>query len=295
MKLGIALEGVRPAAELARLAARIEALGFDSLWAPDHVAFSQPICDPLQVLTACAAATTRLRLGTCVYLLPLRHPTHVAKMVASVDWLSGGRLTLGVGVGGEFPAEFAACEVPLRERGARADESIAVLRALWAGTEPPPGGSFFRVPPTSLAPLPPQIGGPPIWVGGRSEAAIRRAARLGDGYLGYFLDAAGIRTRMERIRELRGAEPIVCALMAFGRIESDAQRALANTSRRLTAMYGAGMESAAPRFGVVGTADACRARVRELAAAGVEHLVLSPIIEGDLEDQLERLATLRLD
>src|SRR5207237_5464450 len=103
MKLGVALEGIRPAAELHRLAARIEALRFDSLWTPDHVAFSQPISDPFQVLAACAAATTRIRLGTCVYLLPLRHPTHVAKMAASLDWLCGGRLTLGVGVGGEFP------------------------------------------------------------------------------------------------------------------------------------------------------------------------------------------------
>src|SRR5438067_701760 len=82
MKLGVALEGIRPAAELHRLAARIEALRFDSLWTPDHVAFSQPISDPFQVLAACAAATTRIRLGTCVYLLPLRHPTHVAKMAA---------------------------------------------------------------------------------------------------------------------------------------------------------------------------------------------------------------------
>jgi alkanesulfonate monooxygenase SsuD/methylene tetrahydromethanopterin reductase-like flavin-dependent oxidoreductase (luciferase family) len=130
MKLGIALEGIRSAAEVARLAARIEELGFDSLWTPDHISYSQPICDPFQVLAITAAATKRIRLGTGVYLLPLRHPTHVAKMAASLDWLCNGRLTLGVGVGGEFAAEFTACEVPRADRDARADESIPILRAL---------------------------------------------------------------------------------------------------------------------------------------------------------------------
>jgi len=293
MKLGIALEGIRSAVELARLAARIEELGFDSLWTPDHIAYSQPICDPFQVLAIAADATTRIRLGTGVYLLPLRHPTHVAKMAASLDWLCGGRLTLGVGVGGEFAAEFAACETPRAERDARADESIPILRALWRGAEPPREARFFRVPPLSLAPPPVQSGGPPIWIGGRSDAALRRAAQLGDGYLGYFLDAAGIRSRMERIREWRGAAPIASALMSFARIERDGAGALARARRRLGALYGSQTESAAARFGIVGTIETCRARVAEIAAAGVEHLLFSPIADGgDLDEQLEALARL---
>ncbi len=294
MKLGIALEGIRPAAELARLAARIEELGFDSLWTPDHVAYSQPICDPFQVLAIAAAATTRIRLGTGVYLLPLRHPTHVAKMAASLDWLCGGRLTLGVGVGGEFAAEFAACEAPRAERDARVDESIPILRALWRGVEPPLEGRFFRVPRVSLSPQPLQHGGPPIWIGGRSDAALRRAARLGDGYIGYFLDAAGIRSRMERIRAWRGAAPIACALVSFSRIERDAASALARARRRLGALYGPDTESAAARFSIVGTVETCQARVREIAAAGVEHLLFSPITDGDdLAEQLDILAGIR--
>jgi len=300
MKIGIALEGARPIQELARLAARVEALGFDSLWAPDHIAFSQPICDPLQVLSACAAATTRIGLGTCVYLLGLRHPTHAAKLTASLDWMSGGRFTLGIGIGGEFPAEFAACEVPLGERGARTNEAIRVVRALWSGTTPPEG-RFFQVPATKLSPAPAQPGGPPIWVGGRSEAALRRTAWLGDGYLGYFLDAAGLRARMARIRELRAQAPdparrdtpLTCATMVFARIDDDGTRALAVGERRLGALYGSGMESAAGRFGVLGTAAECRERVAGLAEAGVQHLLLSPIVDGDLDTQLERLSALR--
>jgi probable F420-dependent oxidoreductase len=301
MKIGIALEGTRSARDLARLAVRVEALGFDSLWAPDHVAYSQPICDPLQVLAACAASTTTIRLGTCVYLPALRHPTLVAKMVASLDWLCDGRFTLGIGIGGEFPAEFAACGVPLAERGARTNESIGILRALWSGQEPPRDGRFFDIPPVSLQPLPAQPGGPPIWVGGRSEAALRRAAWLSDGYLGYFLDAAGLRARMARIRLLREQAPeparrtarVHCALMAFARVDEDRDRALSVASRRLGALYGSGMESAPSRFGVVGSTSECRERVAALAAAGVDDLLLSPIVDGDLDAQLERFAALQ--
>jgi probable F420-dependent oxidoreductase len=292
LKFGIALEGIRRVTELGSLAARVEALGFDSLWAPDHLSYSQPVCDPFQVLSICAAATRTIRLGTCVYLLPLRHPAHTAKMTASLDWLSSGRLTLGVGVGGEFPGEFAACEVPLAERGRRANEAIPILRALWSG-ETPPAGRLFHVPRTRIEPTPVQASGPPIWVGGRSEAALRRTATLADGYLGYFLDADGIRTRMARIRELAGSSrPIVCALMAFARIERDGRSALARAQHRLGALYGTETRSAAERFGIIGTIEQCRERIAELAAAGVEHLLLSPIVEGDdLDTQLEALAS----
>jgi probable F420-dependent oxidoreductase len=177
------------------------------------------------VLGTYAARTERILLGTGVFLLPLRHPALVAKQAASLDWLSGGRLVLGIGVGGEFPREFEAAGVPLRERGARANEAIPILRALWAGEAPPAGGRFFNVPPTPIEPAPTR-NTLPIWVGGRSEAALRRAAHLADGYIGYLVDAGGFRKRMSRIREMRGeitdAErrdtAFTAALVAFARI-----------------------------------------------------------------------------
>ena len=98
-----------------------ERLQFDSVWVGDHVAFAVPIMDPLLQLAQLAAHNQRLQLGTAVYLLPLRHPTPVAKQVATLDHLTGGRLVFGVGVGGEFPNEYAACGVPVNERGARLD------------------------------------------------------------------------------------------------------------------------------------------------------------------------------
>ena len=112
------------------------------MWAGDHVAFPAPIIDPLQILAVFASHTRRVRLGTCVYLLPLRHPTVVAKMVSSLDFISGGRVIFGIGVGGEFPVEFQACGVPVTERGARCNEAITVLRTLWAGWR---GGARGRI------------------------------------------------------------------------------------------------------------------------------------------------------
>jgi probable F420-dependent oxidoreductase len=299
VKIGVAVEGIRRAAEAGDLAARVEQLGFDSLWMPDHLSFTQPILDPSTVLGIYAARTERIWLGTGVFLLPLRHPALVAKQAASLDWLSGGRLVLGIGVGGEFPREFEAAGVPLRERGARTNEAIPILRALWAGKAPPTDGRFFKVPPTPIEPPPVRNGNLPIWVGGRSEAALRRAAHLADGYIGYLVDAEGFRKRMSRIREMRDettdAErrdtPFTAALVAFARIGESRAAAVERTAARLSAMDGAATAPAAARFAIAGTAEDCRRHVAALAAEGVEHLVLSPIATlEEYDEQLARLA-----
>jgi probable F420-dependent oxidoreductase len=299
VKIGVAVEGIRRAAEAGDLGERVEQLGFDSIWTPDHLSFTQPILDPFTVLGIYAARTERILLGTGVFLLPLRHPALVAKQAASLDWLCGGRFVLGIGVGGEFPREFETAGVPLRERGARTNEAIPILRALWAGRAPPVDGRFFKVPPTPIEPTPTRNGNLPIWVGGRSEAALRRAAHLADGYIGYLVDADGFRKRMSRIRELRGEiadaalrnAPFTAGLVAFARIGESRDAAVERTASRLRAMYGAATAPAAARFAIAGTADDCREHVAALASAGVEHLVLSPIATLDeYDEQLTALA-----
>ena len=164
-------------------AERVEELGFDSLWTSEHMLFYVPIFDTVTVLAAWAARTKRLLLGTAVMLLPLRHPTVTAKEVASLDIISNGRIILGVGVGGEFAREFVACGVPLNERGPRTNEAIQVMRRLWNESHVNHEGRFFRLEDATMEPKPVQRPGPPIWIAGRSEAAMRRAALLGDGYL----------------------------------------------------------------------------------------------------------------
>jgi len=135
LRFGVTLaaypDGVPPAAWWWRFAERAEALGFDSLWAGEHVLFHTETVSATVLLAGLAARTGRIRLGTAIYLLPLRHPVLAAKDLATLDHVAGGRLVVGVGVGGEYPREFAACGVPLGERGARTDEALALLRRLW--------------------------------------------------------------------------------------------------------------------------------------------------------------------
>jgi len=159
-----------------------EETGYDSIWAGDHVSFHNPILDVTVALSCFAARTERLTIGAAVVLLPLRHPSLVAREFASLDWLARGRVVLGVGVGGEGSKDFEAVGVDPRERGARTDESMRALRELFAGPEASFSGRFFAFDGVTIAPAPMQAGGPPLWVGGASAAAKRRAGTLGDGW-----------------------------------------------------------------------------------------------------------------
>ena len=149
--------------ELAHLVDLVDRCGYDSMWVGDHISFTIAIFDPLLQLAQAAVLSRRLVFGTGVYLLPLRHPTPVAKQVSTLDHLTEGRFIFGVGVGGEFPKEYEACGVPIGERGARLSESITVLRKLWTGEPARHDGRFFNFENVPMQPPPRQPGGPPIW------------------------------------------------------------------------------------------------------------------------------------
>jgi probable F420-dependent oxidoreductase len=280
----------RAVAELA------EELGYDSLWAGEHLSFHHPILDLGVALAAFAAVTRRIQLGAGVVLLPLRHPSLVAKQAASLDYLSGGRLLLGVGVGGEGPGDFEAAGVPRAERGARADEGIRALRALFG--EPPASfaGRFHRFDGVSVAPRAVQPGGPPILVGGRSEAARRRAGRLGDGWLPYLVSPRRFAAGVEEVRAHAAAagrdpEALRHVVVAFARVEEDGERARAEAMRHLSERYGMPFERHhVEQLCVVGTPEECAARAHAYEAAGVRHLALNPAAEeGDFLEQVRRL------
>ncbi|HEU5193544.1 MAG TPA: LLM class flavin-dependent oxidoreductase, partial [Methylomirabilota bacterium] len=143
MKFGTSLS-LKPPAEQFDLVRCVEALGFDSVWTGDHVSFHGPIHESLTLLATYVPITSRIRLGTAVYLLALRSAAIAAKATATLDALSGGRLIFGVGVGGENPKEFELCGVPHRERGARVTEAIDVVRTLWRDTPASFDGRFTR-------------------------------------------------------------------------------------------------------------------------------------------------------
>ncbi|MDE2006915.1 MAG: LLM class flavin-dependent oxidoreductase [Rhodospirillales bacterium] len=263
---------------LVSLTQLVDRCGYDSLWTGDHIAFPVAILDPLLQLAQCAVASRRLMLGTCVYLLPLRHPVPIAKQVATLDHLTEGRLIFGVGVGGEFPKEFEACGVPIAERGARLSEGVAVLRALWSGTPASHAGRhygpFADVP---MAPPPRQAGGPPIWFGGRSAAALRRAGRLGDGYVSYVVTPETFRAALATIAEARGEappRPFGTAHLLFTRLDQTREAALDAASATLSVRYGMDFRRAAERYCALGTPAQVAERIGEFHAAGVRHVIL---------------------
>lgn len=261
------VDGPPDADHYRRIAEAAEAAGFDSLWASDHVAFHHPLLDVTVALTTFAAATERVKLGAGVLLLPLRAPALVAREFASLDYLSGGRVILGVGVGGEHPADFEAVGVPVRERGARTNASMRALRELFPRQAPPPV----------------QAGGPPLWVGGRSEAAIRRAAELGDGWFPLWVSPERYAEGLAQLGPGKTAALVVPALVG-----GTTEEARVYLSRR----YGTEFSThAVERYCAAGSPAHCAERVAEYVEAGAEHIVFHPAVEpARLEEQIERLA-----
>jgi probable F420-dependent oxidoreductase len=162
---------------------RAEALGFDSVWLGEHHNHRLLYPTPLIGLAAIASRTRRLRLGTGVLLLPLYHPLAVAEEGAMVDMISGGRLILGLGAG-YAPEEFAAFGISIKERGRRLEEGASLLHRLWTEEHVSHAGRHYRITDVTLGPRPVQQPRPPIWFAGWVEPALRRAARLGDAWLG---------------------------------------------------------------------------------------------------------------
>jgi probable F420-dependent oxidoreductase len=207
-----------------RLARAIEELGFDQLDMFDHVVMGyptgarragpypprMPIMEALVLLSFAAAHTRRIGLGTEVLVLPQRQPTLVAKQVATLDVLSGGRVRLGVGVGWQ-ESEYDALGEDFATRGRRMDEAIALLRSYWGDEQVDFGGEFYAATAMAMEPKPPQGARLPVWIGGGSPRALRRVGELGDGWLGMaFTDAAAARDAVATIHrhaEAAGRDP----------------------------------------------------------------------------------------
>jgi probable F420-dependent oxidoreductase len=239
---------------LADVARRAEALGFESLWVPEHLAVPLEmrtpypysadggfpggarvaLHDPFVALSYVAACTTRIRLGTGVFVLPLRNALAVAKAVASLDLLSNGRFLFGVGIGW-LAEEFAAVGMPFADRAARTREAIRLLRTLWTDDVPQFDGRFHQVPPIGFSPRPAQPGGPPIILGGESPAALRRAAALGDGWIGVAHTPDSVRPVVASLHAQlaeRGRDPgqyeITVGTASGVRLDADSVRAFAD-------------------------------------------------------------------
>jgi probable F420-dependent oxidoreductase len=278
-----AISGALDGEHARQAAATVARLGYDSLFTGDHIAFTGPISDPLTEIAFWGALEPKLTLGTSVYLLPLRHPTIVAKMVATLDRLLGaGRLVFGVGVGGEFPPEYEACGIPLNQRGGRTNEAIEVIRRLWTEPRVAHRGKYFSFGEISMLPKPATPGGPPIWIGGRAEAALKRAARLGDGWIPYVITpqrfAAGLDfIGAEAVRAGRQLERFDTAAFIFCTLGKTFEQALEVSAEHLSKRYAMDFRAAARRYAALGTPADVAARLAEFQQSGARDFLIDII------------------
>jgi probable F420-dependent oxidoreductase len=275
LKVGLVAPG-----DLAQAAA-LEAWPIESLWTGGHVASPNPSPEALMGLARLSAVTKRVQIGTSILLLPLYPPAIVAKQIADLDRATGGRVILGVGVGGEYPQEFRACGVPLGERGRRADEAIALLRRLWSGEEISHDGTFFPMTDVKIHPPPKQPGGPPIVVAGRKDAAMRRAALLGDGWMPYLYSARRYASSVSRILEIadeagRDLRLFDWYAFIFVNIDRDGQRARQEAASMMGGTYDQDFGPMVDKVAAAGTSDEVIEKINQFVAAGARHLIFLP-------------------
>jgi probable F420-dependent oxidoreductase len=270
-----------------------EGTGIDSIWLSDRLSSPVPVPEVMTTLAAIAARTTSLKFGPSVIVLPYRTPVVAAKEMATVDWLSRGRLFPAVGVGVELPREFEASGVAFRERGRRTDEAIRVIRMLWTQDEVTFQGEFYKLDRISVLPKPWQ-NPPPIWIGGKSEAAQKRTARLGDGWMPSFITPDEFRAGVERVQELAVAEGREVPADHFGTLINFA---LADSPEAAATMAGPYIprgrvdEATIRQCTAFGPAEIVAGRIEEYLKGGRSKFILRPLCPPDaMLDQLARLA-----
>ncbi|MBE3200119.1 MULTISPECIES: LLM class flavin-dependent oxidoreductase [Parafrankia] len=276
--------------------AALEAAGADTLWVGGHVASPNQSPEAMAWLARLSAQAERAVIGTAVLLLPLYQPAIVAKQIADLDTATDGRIALGIGVGGEYPAEFDACGVPLAGRGRRTDEAIGVLRDLWGGTPVDRPGPLFPMTGVRIGPPPCQPGGPPVIVAGRREPAMRRAARLGDGWMPYLYSAERYRRSVDIVRAEahaagRTLDGFVWAAYLPVVVDDDNEVARRRAAEFLGGTYRQDFLPMVDRVAVAGTPAQVEARLHDYIRAGARHLVLLPAVRDGGDDLLLHLMT----
>ena len=277
VEFGVTLPSVKGIAEFA---VRAETLGYDYLGCGEHMMFHGPIGNSLVGLAVAAGVTTRIKLMSSVVLLPLYNPMVLAKQASVLDVASSGRYHMGVGIGGEFAKEFEACGVPVKQRASRANEALEVITRLWTEQGVTFEGRYSRFSGVTLSPPPAQKPHPPIWVAGRKEPAMRRAAKYGDGWLPYMYTPEMVRESVDKIREFRselgrGADGFRTGLFIFGSISTDREQALAQAAQSLGRNYAQDFSTLAAKYTLSGTPEDCRKRVRQYVDAGVRAVLVT--------------------
>jgi probable F420-dependent oxidoreductase len=290
---GAALSSMKDVPEAARMAER---LGYDYLCSGEHMMFHGAVPNSLITLAVAAGATSRIKLMSTVVLLPLYTPMVVAKMTSVLDVASGGRYHMGIGVGGEFPKEFEACGVPVKQRGSRSNEALALIKKLWTETNVSFEGRYSKFSGVTLDPQPTQKPHPPIWVAGRKESAMRRAALYADGWIPYMYTPEMLHESIEKIhqfgketgRDLSNFRP---GLFIFASVYPDRDEAREQAARALGKNYAQDFSKIAGRYTLYGNPDDCRNRLKEYVDAGARTILVSwACRQSDIEQNMKLVA-----
>ena len=274
--------------------ARAESLGcYESAWTLEGTLGAGPQLSPLEVMTFAAACTSSLRIGCTVFVTTLHSPVHLAKSLATLDQVSGGRLEIGVGTGGP-QRPFGAFGVDGSRYVARFTEGIELMKALWTQERVTFDGEFWQLKDAAMEPKPFQKPHPPVWFGGSSATALRRAVRLGDGFFGAgSTTTASFASQVEIVREAlsaagRPAAGFPIAKRIYIGISPDASRARERVNAGLAAIYGRRVP-AIEEAAVAGTASECVAAAQAVADAGAELILFTPLY--DVPEHMEQIAT----
>lgn len=275
--LGLVLPPFDEPARMYDAARLAEEHHFHSVWAPDATLTGYPWLDSMTVLGGVVAVTRRVQVGTSILVIARRNPVLLAHRVASLDYLSGGRFILGVGVAERFrPNEFAVAGVPLEHRGRITDEYIGLLQRLFTESGVTHNGTFFTGKDITIEPKPVRPGGVPFWIGGRADAALRRAAAVGAYWMPTLITPADFEQGWTQVREYAqtlGRDPasISGAIYVFGSIGPSYEAAASVLAPGIEAIFHAPFEHFVPLC-VVGTADQWVEQIGRFAAAGAQHV-----------------------
>ena len=292
-----------PAHRTVEQARLMEDLGFEYMGAGEHFMRGRPpgpTHAALPLLAVAAGATERMRILTSVALAPFYHPLMLARMTASLDIASGGRLTLGVGVGGEFPMEYENSGIDIRGRGRRTDECLDGLRRLWTEDSVTLQGRHYSLDEAAINPKPAQDPHPPVWVAGRRDAAMRRAVRYGDGWLPYFYSPDRYVDSVKKItafaaEERRDLSQFQWAFFPYITLAPTEEQAARTAAESLgnQYLYGGEFINIVRRYCLLGTPRMCIERLQEYVDAGARYIIFS--IASPPEDRRRHLEVIAKD
>lgn len=275
----------------------VEELGYDSFWTGEHIVYHRPILEAVTVITRAAALTKRIKVGPATQILSLRNPTINAKQLVSLDVMSNGRVLLTVGVGGDYPREFHACGVDIKTRGRRVHESIEIMKKYWTGERFSYDGKIFQLEDVDMLPKPVTPGGPPVWVSGRQDVPMKRAATIGDGWNPYMYTAERSEWSFEKVKEYAeeaGRElpkDYVFANFIYVALFDSEKEARDWGVKEMSYRYDQDFSQLVDKYCAYGPPERVKDHLAKYIEAGCNYLILAPIMPpDDRRDHLERLA-----